>query len=106
MTHRFGALLVAGALLIPFAHAAQADDGEALARKYACTSCHQLDTKVVGPAYNQVAERYDESDKPMLVQKVLKGGAGNWGQVPMPPHQGRVPEEDVSTIVDWVLSLK
>jgi len=104
MRYGIGVLLATGAMLA--SGAATAQDGEEMARKYACTSCHQLEQKVVGPAYKEVAERYDEGDKAMLVEKVIKGGAGNWGQIPMPPHEGRVPKEDVETIVDWILSLK
>lgn len=105
MGHRIGMLIGAGALLA-VAGGVQAADGQALARKHACTSCHQLEKKVVGPAYKEIAGRYGEDDKAMLVDKVLQGGAGNWGQIPMPPHQGRVPQEEVATIVDWILTLK
>jgi len=106
MRRGIAGLFAAGVLAASAATTAHAADGQELARKYACTSCHQMDRKVVGPAYKEVAARYGEGDKGMLVEKVLKGGAGNWGQIPMPPHQGRVPEEDVGAIVDWILSLK
>ena len=63
---------------------AQAD----LAQKKNCMACHAVDKKVVGPAYKDVAAKYagqkDAVDK--LAQKVMKGGAGVWGAVPMPAN--------------------
>jgi len=78
-----------------------------LAQKYACTACHAVDKKLVGPAYKDVAEKYrgDKSAPAKLEEKVKKGGSGVWGQVPMPPNS-TVPDEDVKKLVAWVLSLK
>ena len=82
---------------------AQAD--EALAKSKNCMSCHQIDKKVVGPAYKDVAKKYTAKDEAMLVEKVLKGGKGNWGTVPMPPNATVKPEE-AQKLVKWILSLK
>jgi cytochrome c len=78
-----------------------------LATKSGCMACHAVDKKVVGPAYKEVAEKYrcDKTAEAKLIEKVKKGGVGVWGQVPMPPHT-TVKEEDVKTLVKWVLSLK
>ena len=78
-----------------------------LATKSGCTACHQVDKKVVGPSYKEVAAKYKDDAKAeaMLIDKVKKGGVGTWGQVPMPPN-AHVKDEDVKILVKWVLSLK
>ena len=80
---------------------------EELAKKHACTACHAVDKKIVGPAYKEVAAKYrgDKTAEAKLIDKVKKGGSGVWGQVPMPPNS-QVPDADVKTLVQWVLSLK
>ena len=80
---------------------------EELAKKNACTACHAVDKKVVGPAFKDVAEKYrgDKTAEAKLVEKVKKGGVGVWGQVPMPPNS-TVSDADIKTLVKWVLSLK
>jgi cytochrome c len=83
---------------------AQAD--EALATKSGCMACHKIDMKVVGPSYKEVAEKHKgEADAvEKLSKKVKEGGSGVWGPVPMPPHP-QVKDEDIKTIVTWVMSL-
>ena len=80
---------------------------EELAKKHACTACHAIDKKLVGPAYKDVAAKYAKDAKApaMLQDKVKKGSVGVWGQVPMPPNAA-VPDADVKTLVAWILSLK
>jgi cytochrome c len=80
---------------------------EELAKKHACTACHAIDKKLVGPGYKEVAQKYRGNAKAegMLVDKVKKGGVGTWGQVPMPPNTN-VPDADVKTLVKWILGLK
>ena len=87
--------------------AAPALASEDLAKKHACTACHTVDKKLVGPAYKEVAKKYrgDAKAEAMLVDKVKKGGVGVWGQVPMPPNAA-VPDADVKTLVKWIMSLK
>lgn len=94
-------LLAAAGILS--AGVAQAD--EALAKAKNCMSCHNVDKKVVGPAYKEVAKKYTAKDEAALVEKVLKGGKGNWGAVPMPPNASVKPEE-AQKLVKWILSLK
>ena len=86
--------------------AAPAMAQEALAQKSGCLACHAVDKKLVGPAYKDVANKYrgDKNAENNLVQKVLKGGQGVWGQVPMPPNA--VSEADAHSLVKWVLSQK
>jgi cytochrome c len=76
-----------------------------LAQKNACTACHAIDKKLVGPAYKDVAAKYKGNAKAqaMLEEKVKKGSVGVWGQVPMPPN-ANVKDEDVKTLVKWVLA--
>ena len=84
---------------------ASAEDATALATKSGCLACHQVETKVVGPAYKEVAAKYKGQDVvEELVAKVKNGGSGVWGPVPMPPNVN-VSEDDIRTIVKWVLSL-
>ena len=80
---------------------------EDLAKKHNCFACHAVDKKVVGPAYKEVANKYRGNAKAeaMLVEKVKKGSSGVWGPVPMPPN-AQVPDADVKTLVNWILSLK
>ena len=94
-------LLAAASILS--AGAVQAD--EALAKAKNCLACHNVDKKVVGPSYKDVAKKYTAKDEAMLVEKILKGGKGNWGPVPMPPNAAVKPEE-ATKLVKWILSLK
>ena len=74
-----------------------------LATKSGCMACHQVDKKVVGPAYQEVAKKYKAADEAKLVEKVLKGGSGAWGTIPMPPN-AKVSPEDAKTLVKWILA--
>lgn len=82
---------------------AQAD----LAKAKNCMACHAVANKLVGPAYKDIAAKYagqkDAENK--LVQKVLKGGSGAWGPVPMPANP-QVSEAEARSLVKWVLSQK
>lgn len=86
---------------------AQAMASQELAQKNACMACHQIDKKVVGPAFKDVAKKYagDKAAEAKLVKKVKEGGKGAWGEVPMPPN-AQVKDDDIKAIVHWVLSLK
>ena len=72
-----------------------------------CMSCHAVDKKLVGPSYKDVAAKYagqkDAADK--LAAKVIKGGAGVWGPVPMPAN-AQVSPEEAKTLVAWILATK
>lgn len=78
-----------------------------LAQKKNCMACHAVDKKLVGPAYKDVAAKYagqkDAVDK--LSQKVIKGGAGVWGPVPMPANTA-VSDAEAKQLVQWILSQK
>jgi cytochrome c len=76
-----------------------------LARQYACTVCHALEQKVVGPAFREVAKKYgkDAAARAVLIHKVRNGGAGTWGSISM-PAQPQVTDADLAAIIDWVLA--
>jgi cytochrome c len=78
-----------------------------LAQKKACLACHSVDKKVVGPAYKDVAAKYrgQKGVEAKLVEKVLKGGKGVWGDVAMPANP-QVNEAEAKQLVSWILSLK
>ncbi len=79
-----------------------------LATKYTCMTCHNPDTKVVGPAYRDVAAKYrnDPDAEQKLVAQMETGGTGKWGQVPMLPFKGKVPPEDMKRLAQWILGYR
>lgn len=89
---------------------ASADELE-LAKKSGCLACHSVEKKVVGPAWKDVADKYkgDDGARAALIEKVKKGGKGNWtsvtGGVPMPPYSPRVADADIEKLVDFIISL-
>ena len=97
----------AAATLAAGAHAADAKTGEALAKSSGCVACHTVDKKLVGPSYQQIAERYrrDKGAEAKLIQKVKAGGKGVWGDIPMPPN-AHVKDADIRTLVQWILSIR
>ena len=80
---------------------------QALATAKNCMACHAIDNKLVGPAYKEVAAKYkgDKTAADKLATKVMKGGTGVWGQIPMPANP-QVNEAEAKKLVAWVLSLK
>jgi cytochrome c len=82
---------------------AQAD----LAKSKNCMACHAIGSKLVGPAYKDVAAKYagQKDAEAKLVAKVMKGGSGVWGPVPMPANP-QVSEAEAHTLVKWVLAQK
>lgn len=100
---KLGYPLLAAALAAA-ALASPARANEDLAKKYQCLACHQLDKKLVGPAYKEVAKKYKgQTDAAVKVaEKIKKGSTGVWGPVPMPPND-KVPDADVKTLAEWVL---
>jgi cytochrome c len=100
-------IAVAGMLLAGSVNAANADAAKSLAQKSGCLACHSLDKKVLGPAYKDVAAKYkgDKSAEAKLVAKVKAGGSGVWGPIPMPANSPQVKDEDIKTIVQWILTL-
>jgi cytochrome c len=99
-------LLILGAVMLSLA-ALPARANPDLAQKKNCMACHAVDKKLIGPSYKDVAAKYggqkDAAD--MLAQKILKGGAGVWGAVPMPANP-QVSEAEAKQLATWVLTAK
>ena len=98
--------IVMGALLVAGAVASQAAMANAdLAKAKNCMACHAVANKLVGPAYKDVAAKYagQKDAEAKLVAKVMKGGSGVWGAIPMPANP-QVSEAEAHTLVKWVLS--
>ena len=98
-------LFLAVTLAITAATPALAD--QALATSKNCMACHALDKKLVGPSYKDVAAKYakDKGAVDMLAAKIIKGGSGVWGPVPMPAN-AQVNEADAKKLATWVLTQK
>jgi cytochrome c len=78
-----------------------------LAKQKNCMACHGVDTKLVGPAFKAVADknRKDAGAEARLATKIIKGGGGVWGPVPMPAN-ANVSEAEARALARWILSLK
>jgi cytochrome c len=72
-----------------------------------CTTCHRINEKNIGPAYTDVAQKYENNQATIdtLVEKIIKGGQGNWGTIAMTPHP-TLSKEDATEMVKYILSLK
>ncbi|GAB2833774.1 c-type cytochrome [Ferruginibacter profundus] len=83
------------------------EKGLELVAKSDCLGCHKIKEASVGPAYNLIGQKYENTEANIntLAEKVQKGGSGNWGQVPMAGHSG-ISKEDAVLMVKYVLSLK
>ncbi|GAB4042291.1 MAG: c-type cytochrome [Rubrivivax sp.] len=76
----------------------------ALAQKHACTACHAVDKKLVGPSYADVAKKYagQKDAVKTLAANIKAGGSGKWGPVPMPP-QAQLSDADLNALATWIL---
>lgn len=97
--------LAASAALYAFAAPALAD--QALASSKNCMACHAVATKVVGPSFKEIASKYaaDKTAVNKLADKVIKGGMGVWGPIPMPANS-QVNEAEAKKLVTWILATK
>ena len=79
----------------------------ALATSKNCMSCHAVDRKILGPSFKEIAVKYKDNKgaADMLATKIVKGGSGVWGAVPMPANN-QVSEADAKKLAAWVLSAK
>ena len=95
-------LVAAGLTLAGSAHA-----NEKLAQASGCSTCHNPDKKLIGPAYKDIAAKYrnNKGAAADLVKKVKAGGKGVWGDIPMPPN-AHIKDEDIKTLVAWILATK
>ncbi|MDE2082807.1 MAG: c-type cytochrome [Burkholderiales bacterium] len=95
--------LVASSLLAASAPS-HASSALALAQKEGCLGCHAVATKIVGPAYQDVAAKYRGQPDAVatLVQHIREGGSGRWGDIPMPP-QKQLSAAQAKQLATWVL---
>ena len=95
------------AVLLSVLAAAPVMASEDLAKQKACLACHQIDKKLVGPAYKDIAAKYktDKDAEKKLAAKVRAGSTGVWGQIPMPANPS-VSEAEAATLVKWILAMK
>ena len=83
------------------------EKGLTLIAKSDCLTCHKTDTKNIGPAYKDVAAKYENTEEnlTMLAGKIIKGGSGVWGQIPMTPHPA-LSEADAKQMVKYIFLLR
>ncbi len=100
-------LLTASLSLISLFVSQTAFANQALATEKNCMVCHTVDRKVLGPSYKDIAAKYvgQKDAVAKLSVKVIKGGAGVWGAVPMPAN-AQVNEAEAKTLVTWILATK
>jgi cytochrome c len=81
--------------------------GLALVAQSDCLTCHKVDEKNIGPAYREIATKYDSTKEniELLAGKIRKGGSGVWGTIPMTPHP-QISEEDAKAMVRYIFTLK
>lgn len=96
-------------LLLAFAIAPHisAQEGEALVQNAMCYACHQMESLSLGPPWQAIAARHASRSELMtevLAGKIIRGGGGTWGNVPMVPNQ-RVSEEEAKAMAEWILGL-
>lgn len=91
---------------VPFVPIVNSDNqGLKLIEGADCLACHKIDSKLIGPSYQDVAAKYTEADIETLAQKIIDGGKGNWGDIPMTAHAG-LNKDDAKLMVKYILSLK
>ncbi|RTY84584.1 c-type cytochrome [Flavobacterium sp. ZB4P23] len=85
----------------------QTSEGEKLIAKSDCIGCHKLDKKLIGPSYLDIAKKYALNDKNVtyLSGKIIKGGSGVWGSIPMSAHAS-LKKNEANSMAKYILSLK
>lgn len=79
--------------------------GDQIIQTLDCTGCHTANERMIGPSYKEIADKYSDKDIEMLASKIIEGGSGVWGSVPMQPHP-QVSKEDAKKMVEYILSQK
>ena len=90
----------------PFATDAEIADGKELILKSDCLTCHKIEDKLVGPAYTLIAAKYPQNQNSVdtLTKKIITGGKGVWGPVPMAPHP-TISQADANKMIKYILTL-
>ncbi len=96
-----------GAVALAASGSGSMPKGEQIAKGSDCFSCHAINQKVVGPAFDAVAKKFagQSGAEDTLVNAIRKGHVGTWGKIPMPPHP-KLSDAQTKEIVSWILSLK
>ena len=99
--------IIASVAFLSLVAASAAMASEDLAKQKACLACHQIDAKLVGPGYKDVAAKYksDKTAEDKLAKKIRAGGVGVWGQIPMPANPS-VSEAEAKVLAKWILAIK
>jgi cytochrome c len=79
--------------------------GEQLVGSLDCSGCHSLSEKMIGPSYQEIAGKYSDKDIELLASKIIEGGSGVWGNVPMTPHT-QVSKDEAKKMVEYILRQK
>jgi len=79
--------------------------GDQIIETLDCSGCHAINERMIGPSYQEIADKYSEKDMELLASKIIEGGSGVWGSVPMAPHP-QVSKEDAKKMVEYILSQK
>lgn len=102
-------LNIAAAAALLIAGQAMAANAPAPKEAGACLACHDVSAKKIGPAYKDVAKKYagDKGAVDKLTAKVVTGGKGVWGEIPMPPKGATALKDDeIKKIVAWIMTIK
>jgi cytochrome c len=105
---RYSIVLAVGLSVAGGAHAVLDNAAaEAMMKKNSCAACHEIDKKLIGPAFQDVAAKYRgyKGAADVLRDKVSKGGTHIWGEAAMPPNV-LASDADIRELVDWILTLK
>ncbi|MGG7467197.1 c-type cytochrome [Chryseobacterium arthrosphaerae] len=79
--------------------------GDQIMETLDCSGCHSVNERMIGPSYQEIAAKYSDKDIELLASKIIEGGSGVWGGVPMAPHP-QVSKEDAKKMVEYILSQK
>lgn len=79
--------------------------GDQIIETLDCSGCHAVNERMIGPSYKEIAEKYSDKDIELLASKIIEGGSGVWGGVPMAAHP-QVSKEDAKKMVEYILSQK
>lgn len=102
------ALICISLMLSGSVRAAELIEGKDVARKSLCLGCHAEKQKVVGPAFAEIARRYDNTPQSYtyLINRIKNGGVGAWGAVPMPANKNNITEDEIRKVIDWIFTMK
>lgn len=81
------------------------EEGKTLVEGADCLTCHKMDAQLIGPSYQEIAKKYTDKEVDLLADKIINGGVGVWGDVPMSQHPG-LDKENAKKMVKYILAQK